>query len=147
YLTAKSIFSDATQLARAALNAMTYVDGVGTLPGSSDPGAWAQRLTASDFVRTSAGRTGTAAVTTPQFLLAQTAAVEILTTASNVQDLTSTWLTPSRTKQLGDCLARSQNSYSTEHLWRLLGRKRCSGIGTTVTDRLGRRRPQHSAKA
>ncbi|GAA4824233.1 TniQ family protein [Tomitella cavernea] len=147
YLTAKSILSDAAPIVRAALNAMTYVDGVGTLPGGSDPGSWTRQLTAADFVRTSAGRTGAAAVTTPQFLLALTAAVEILTTATGPKELAGTWLTPSRIKKLGNHLARSKSARPTVHLLRLLGRKPPTGTGTAVTDRIGRRRPQHSAKA
>lgn len=147
FLSAESILTDASLLTRHALNAMTYVDGVGSIPDSPDPGAWTQKLSQPDFVSTPMGRSGVSEVTTPQFLIAQTAAIGILTTAASGRDLLDTWLSPSRITHIIDHLRRRNHATCTVHLERLLSWRRPPQTGTVLSDRLGRRRPQHSAKA
>lgn len=146
-LPAVSILTDAALLTRHALNAMTYTDGVGSIPDSPDPGDWTQQLTGSDFVSKPTGRSGVAAVTTSQFLIAQTAAINILTTSYSGRDLLGTWMSESRIKQVIGHLKRSHGTRTTAHLQRLLGWRRMPSAGTTSSDRLGRRRTQHSARA
>lgn len=147
FLSAESILTDASLLTRHALYAMTYIDEVGSIPDSPDPGGWTQELTEADFVNTPLGRTGVSKVTTPQFLIAQTAAINILTTASSGRDLCDTWLSPSRITQIVDHLRRTEHPSATVHLERLLSWRRPPPTGTVLSDSLGRRRTQHSARA
>ena len=155
-LSAATVFQDLTVLTRAALNAMVYDNGIGSIPGAPDPGEWAHRLGTNDFRRTPTGRTGGAcAATPPQFLLAQTAALHYL--ISDPDDLGDGWLSPRRIMQTRGLFGFTTTKYPPSRpLSALLGTvvfpgHRHSHVQTRgirqTRDRIGRLRHQGAVKS
>lgn len=148
YLSARTILKDLTILTRQALLSAVPILDTYSIPGSHADGEWAATIGSSEIVNLERGRRGLRAVGTPFFLLAQTAAIDLLLTSPD-SDLRMTWLTKERADRTVGSIRRSTKTSPSAALERMLGVVRGfrGGQSTVLSDSMGRRRVQHSFRA